>query len=415
MVRMSLAQLTRTAVLAAVAEHDELGQQRFLTTYGFGAAMRYRLSYNGALYDSKAIVGVAHRHETGVLLTSAEFNGGAPVISTLSRLGFDVVETRPDSGEQRTAPSELLVRLNELRVHAGTNGQSAAYQYVVVLWAISRARSGLPRVVPFADAEAELKRVLLPFALRTSAPDPANPWTALTSMPWWEFGGPYEDRKLRYKQVRALNVPAGLTAQVYDRIRSDPHLVADVVDAIAPIIGDHEAFPALLEALTLTSLRGTPEPSDPGARVARVSLESSHTDRFAVTEVPEATVAERHRREARLQTKYVAYLKELGHTVSRHRIVLPGGGGEMFTDIYDETAEELVEVKANTDRPTIRLALGQILDYARYVEPSACALLVPQKPGGDLIDLLHVSGISAIWASAHGFERQSPAATNAAS
>lgn len=413
MVRMSLAQITREAVLAAVAEHDELGQQRFLATYGFKAATKYRLSYDGALYDSKAIVGVAHRHATGALLAAAEFNGGAPVISTLSRLGFQVVEIHPDTGQHQTASSEVLVGLNELRVHAETNGSSAAYQYVVVLWAISRAHAGLPRLVPFANVDAELKRVLRPFALRTSAPDPANPWTALTSMPWWEFGEPYRGRTVRYKQVRALNVAAGFTAQVYDRIRTEPHLAADTVDVIAQVIGDHDALPALLEALTLTSQRGTDHRSDPDARVALVSLEFSHAERFTVTDTPEATVVERHRREARLQADYVAHLRRLGHTVSRHHILLPNGEGELFTDIYDETAGELIEVKAGTDRPTIRLALCQILDYARYATLSTSALLVPHQPTEDLTALLHAFGISVIWPSADGFERQPPVAVNA--
>ncbi len=415
MVRMSLAQITREAVLAAVAEHDELGQQRFLATYGFKAATKYRLSYNDALYDSKAIVGVAHRHATGAPLAASEFSGGAPVISTLSRLGFQVVEIHPETGQQQTSSSELLVGFNELRVHAETNGTSASYQYVVVLWAISRVRAGLPRMVPFADVDAELKRVLRPFALRTSAPDPANPWTALTSMPWWEFGDPYRGRTVRYKQVRALNVAAGFTAQVYDRIRAEPQLAADTVDVIAQIIGDHDAVPALLEALALTSLHGTGHRSDPNARVALVSLESSHTERFTVTDTAEATVVERHRREARLQADYVAHLRRLGHTVSRHRIVLPNGEGELVTDIYDETAGELIEVKAGTDRPTIRLALGQILDYARYATPSASALLVPHQPTDELIALLHAFGISVIWPSAEAFERQSPVVVNATS
>jgi hypothetical protein len=54
---MSLADLTRPAVLAAIEEHDRLGREDFLHRYGFGPARDYRLLFDGREYDSKAIAG----------------------------------------------------------------------------------------------------------------------------------------------------------------------------------------------------------------------------------------------------------------------------------------------------------------------------------------------------------------------
>jgi hypothetical protein len=52
---MSLADLTRSAVLAAIEEYDRLGREDFLRGYGFGPARDYRVMFNGREYDSKAI------------------------------------------------------------------------------------------------------------------------------------------------------------------------------------------------------------------------------------------------------------------------------------------------------------------------------------------------------------------------
>ena len=82
--------ITRGHVLAATAECDRLGKDEFLSHYGFGAAREFLLVLNGRDYDSKAIVGVAHRYATGRALDSSEIAGAAKV---LGDLGFDVSGT----------------------------------------------------------------------------------------------------------------------------------------------------------------------------------------------------------------------------------------------------------------------------------------------------------------------------------
>jgi predicted restriction endonuclease len=87
---MSLTDVDREAVLAAMAEYDKLGRDRFLEIYGFGRARRYVVLHDGREYESKALMGAAHRHATGQALRASEFSGGVQtVVPKLGELGFD--------------------------------------------------------------------------------------------------------------------------------------------------------------------------------------------------------------------------------------------------------------------------------------------------------------------------------------
>src|SRR4051794_12134759 len=94
---MALADLTDPeAVRKAIAEFDERGRDAFLDEYGFDPAKDYFVVVGGNRYDSKAITGVAHLYQHGVLLTAGMFSGGdSTVAHRLEKLGFDV--TRPVS------------------------------------------------------------------------------------------------------------------------------------------------------------------------------------------------------------------------------------------------------------------------------------------------------------------------------
>jgi len=83
--------VTRPAVLAAIAEYDEIGQKAFLRKYGYKPARTYRLWYDDKPYDSKAIVGAAFGYLPGnpTPLTYDEFSGGQIyVVPVLEKLGF---------------------------------------------------------------------------------------------------------------------------------------------------------------------------------------------------------------------------------------------------------------------------------------------------------------------------------------
>jgi len=115
--------------------------------------------HEGKFYDSKAVVGIAHGlSPAGEYLSSRDFTGGASGAGrVLTRLGFYV-------------DYKWLFEISKLRVDR-THGRPAAFQYVVLLWAIARARAGLPRIARFNDVRRELADLLAPFALAKTAPD----------------------------------------------------------------------------------------------------------------------------------------------------------------------------------------------------------------------------------------------------
>jgi hypothetical protein len=84
--------VSRSHVLAAMKECDNLGSKEFLRRYGFGRSVAYTLWHQGQEYDSKAILGVAYLHATGIAARSDEFSGGKDgAAKVLTDLGFDVV------------------------------------------------------------------------------------------------------------------------------------------------------------------------------------------------------------------------------------------------------------------------------------------------------------------------------------
>jgi len=87
---MGFGDITPESVRRAIVEYDRLGADAFRSTYGFGPARRLLLVHDGRIYDSKAIVGVAHGYATGTYWRAKDFTGGiASAVRTLQRLGFD--------------------------------------------------------------------------------------------------------------------------------------------------------------------------------------------------------------------------------------------------------------------------------------------------------------------------------------
>lgn len=92
-------------------------------------------------------------------------------------------------------------------------------------------------------------------------------------------------------------------------------------------------------------------------------------------------------REAALTARFTEYLEKAhGREVKRYKITTPAG--ILYTDTADITAGVVYEAKSDTARISVRLALGQVLDYGRYVEGSELAVLLPGMPAADLIELL---------------------------
>lgn len=152
---MALRDITRDAVLKAVAEYDELGQDQFLAKYGFDRARLYVLVHDGKSYDSKAITGAAHRFLSGQkALKARQFSGGVATVGRLlHRLGFIF-----QIGDSLT-PDLLVELLVKLQVNR-SGGPPALYQPITLLWAFGRARRGEPRITSWSQTQQEVGALL---------------------------------------------------------------------------------------------------------------------------------------------------------------------------------------------------------------------------------------------------------------
>ena len=96
--------------------------------------------------------------------------------------------------------------------------------------------------------------------------------------------------------------------------------------------------------------------------------------------------------EMQLQARFGVYMESIGEKVRTMTISIQGQQGSLKPDFYLEARNWVVEVKPSASREHIRLAIGQVLDYAnllrmsgRQVKP---AVLLPMPPPHDLKDLM---------------------------
>ncbi len=101
--------VTQQHILQAIAEYDARGGDEFLDVYGFVPADDYPLVHEGRSYDSRAVLGVAHRFATGRIATPEEVESGFDgAVTILRRRGFTVSE--PFFAPRRTAPTTRAPR-----------------------------------------------------------------------------------------------------------------------------------------------------------------------------------------------------------------------------------------------------------------------------------------------------------------
>ena len=148
------------------------------------------------------------------------------------------------------------------------------------------------------------------------------------------------------------------------------------------------------------------------AQMAAVTIEAQHVERFQFS-VPDKVI-EATRSEQSLVLAFTAHLESQGHMVTRHRARPAGAGVSIVCDLVDETDHVLYEAKGNVERPSVRVAIGQLLDYRRFEStPPRLAVLLPQEPARDIIELIHSVPASVVWRTKDGFDRAEPSATSA--
>lgn len=136
-----------------------------------------------------------------------------------------------------------------------------------------------------------------------------------------------------------------------------------------------------------------------------VPIEASHASSF-VMGASESRVG--RKREADLVNRYVRTLESEGCQVSGYHIPVSDQPYPLRVDIYDHTNRDVIEAKSSSSREHVRTAIGQLLDYQRYLDHERLTVLLPKRPREDLLDLLRSVGIDCVFETSNGdFERQS--------
>ena len=99
--------------------------------------------------------------------------------------------------------------------------------------------------------------------------------------------------------------------------------------------------------------------------------------------------------EAGLLASYREWLKK------QDRQLVAARYGKLWCDGYEVETKNLVEAKSSTQREYVRMAVGQLLDYAfmgkkHFGEPNK-AILLPAKPEAEVLEWLRSLDISVIW------------------
>ncbi|MBB4905407.1 hypothetical protein [Actinophytocola algeriensis] len=142
--------------------------------------------------------------------------------------------------------------------------------------------------------------------------------------------------------------------------------------------------------------------------VIDVPIEKNITETFSSNPTQQPT--EMERREAALVERYAKSLAAENISTNRNKISFPYSKRAYYTDLFDVSRAELIEAKGSASRNHVRLAIGQLCDYSRYVPHRARAVLLPTDPGPDLVQLLNSVGIVCIFEiETNVFVRREPA------
>ncbi|WP_432045953.1 restriction endonuclease [Streptomyces asiaticus] len=184
-------------------------------------------------------------------------------------------------------------------------------------------------------------------------------------------------------------------------------------EADAPETGDGP-----LRKVIVFRLRPLDTPSqDPGTKLGRllanqtgtvtqVDIEQHETEKSFVE--PNREPYEAERREGKLVQQFSDFLRSKGYQVSRHRILPAGETRPLLTDLYVPDLGLLIEAKGSVTRENVRMAIGQLADYSRFLSATHRAILVPSEPRQDLVELVDSLGDAFIWPEHKGYNCSDP-------
>jgi hypothetical protein len=158
-----------------------------------------------------------------------------------------------------------------------------------------------------------------------------------------------------------------------------------------------------LEALENGTSRRKPRPKPAREpEVQRIPIEQGKVEAYDVSTTK--AVMRARREESKLVADYSDYLVARGQLVYRQKIKVPGTAEVLYTDLFNETRGQLIEAKAGISRGDVRMAIGQLADYAHLITPlPQRAILLEAMPTSDLHQLLRSQGVATIWRDGTGF------------
>lgn len=137
----------------------------------------------------------------------------------------------------------------------------------------------------------------------------------------------------------------------------------------------------------------------PGADVLSGPVERMHVEEFEVRTKAQSRRCKR--REGQLVRAYLRHIE--GRAVAGSKRYPPSG---VRCDVFIEDRAQLIEAKPDTTRSSIRMAIGQLMDYRHLGKYGnvELAILVPERPPKDLETLLDSLQIACVWKAGGGFE-----------
>jgi 5-methylcytosine-specific restriction protein A len=216
--------------------------------------------------------------------------------------------------------------------------------------------------------------------------------------------------------VESTNTRRNIYIGEFEINREHPYFIAEAPDINRDLrtvivfrlrpVGEHLRRPQDESSSGLPPLTGDSEDAEPGPASYETEVESTNGVSFERKQIDSTTAI---RREAQLVARYKAHLERQGHIVKGRRIRPAGEYQWLRADLIDITARELYEAKGVTTRDSIRLAIGQLYDYSRFVPVDGLAVLVPTRPSDDLVALLLSRNISCVYEAVPGsFRRVDP-------
>jgi hypothetical protein len=153
------------------------------------------------------------------------------------------------------------------------------------------------------------------------------------------------------------------------------------------------------EVVTANSGKVPIAPESPAATLVPKEVDSTY---FFPTAGTESTMA--YKNESKLVSDYESFRQTGSKAMQRWAIRVPGESTRLLTDVYDSSTRTLFEVKGNSQRNSIRSAIGQLMDYRRHipVENVHSALLLPTLPTADLQNLIAHNGFGLVYRDSTG-------------